>query len=1227
MHKIRRPREEKLPEDFGFKGITATDARALRINAWSLVPYCIRSSSYVATNENDFCHGQNYTFEELHQHNITSTNLYYWNAPMDVINPYEKYQNPEQLYCNCSKNWFGKYCQYTLHSDKLFSDIIIQRFQQKKLYSNKISPSLTCYRELNECDRETEFRCKNGMCIEKDFSYDRMYDCMDRSDEQDSFADKYQSEYACYRNPSLDCEEYQCSWMTYSCGDGQCNSLAIGEESTYRCYSGRTYLNTKSFFNSSDKYENEESLCRHCWICSCTSTTFRDMYLNLTTAMCKTLLVKKTGLCHSIVCQGFILHPKPVMYPNVQFMYTSQFHELPTYICYERSKCPNLNFLNVTILRENLTCAIRTEFHWLSSRSYNSFFTSVHKTFSDCSIENNYSSCTHPLSFQCKHSQRCISFHRVKDGITDCTFINDENEDVDICQLNLTDHFQCSLIKSNCIHRKHLFDNKNHCKDKSDVIAPFKCKTGDDLGCQILRGFTLPVDYFLFQEICNDYPHPELNNDDESDCEEWKQYCSLKYTRCDGVLNCLDGHDEFDCEQKVSRCKTAVEIPCISPKTFNIECLSQSRVNDRHIDCMGSADELKHCSNEYPNELTRRYRCLNDSKCIDIERICDGYYDCQFHDDEDICPNRPSSDDNIGMLVCGTENKVISKDLRCDGINQCGASSYVNSYDEWFCELIKPQRLQYKLFSIGEYSQYPPIANAQYEYVQQSLSNQLVSSNEIIENDDHSLYYYCNRGILLSLTTSHSKCLCPPSYTGDRCQYQTNRLSIYLQIETPLSLISTRNTIYRLLVRLQSQTNLFHDFVDEIYHVPYNQTIIYKHIFYLIVPKLYEQYSVVIDIFDVSSSKNIQFHSSWYYPLQFSFLPVRRLTIKLILNRKSEQCNDKSALECGLHGICMTYANNLHQHYFCLCNQSWSGEFCNTSTVTVKACFHYSLSYHSLCICPLGRFGNECYAQIDLCQNVQCLNESFFGNRCQYSAAQIKIGINNLWTNDHSIIKIPLVVVHLANITDQIGLASIHDRFIYSNVEFGTTILTVYRNQLYLPTFVYVQLYFNTHRRSSYHLVSFSKYNVRSTTTNILESNRCPYVGELLNSTIMSFNYLKRIKFYYRPCLILGTKCFFDEKYICLCDNEGFLDCFLFDHQASNCIGHNYCLNGGECVQPVHKYETKMKFVCVCPPCYYGELCQFSTTKYSMTMDALLGQIILTSKNLHQQPLIIKRYL
>ncbi|CAF1186229.1 unnamed protein product [Didymodactylos carnosus] len=93
------------------------------------------------------------------------------------------------------------------------------------------------------------------------------------------------------------------------------------------------------------------------------------------------------------------------------------------------------------------------------------------------------------------------------------------------------------------------------------------------------------------------------------------------------------------------------------------------------------------------------------------------------------------------------------------------------------------------------------------------------------------------------------------------------------------------------------------------------------------------------------------------------------------------------------------------------------------------------------------------------------------------------------------------------------------------------------------------------------------------------------------------------------------TRCFFDERYMCLCTNEAYFDCFRFNHSESNCTHLGYCLNGGYRLESMDKNQ----FACVCPKCYYGNLCQFTTSDFSICIDALFDNNIGSNEKLLKQ--------
>jgi hypothetical protein len=127
-------------------------------------------------------------------------------------------------------------------------------------------------------------------------------------------------------------------------------------------------------------------------------------------------------------------------------------------------------------------------------------------------------------------------------------------------------------------------------------------------------------------------------------------------------------------------------------------------------------------------------------------------------------------------------------------------------------------------------------------------------------------------------------------------------------------------------------------------------------------------------------------------------------------------------------------------------------------------------------------------------------------------------------------------------------------------------------------------------------------------------------VNERINVTIMNFTWIKRVKFYH--FYFKDVRCFFDEIYICFVDQDKLIDCLLFNHEVADCTDRNYCESGGRCLQK--KQGGQMQFACVCPECHYGSFCQLLMTQYSLSLDSIFGQEIITGASLAQQKLFIK---
>ncbi|CAF4846028.1 unnamed protein product, partial [Rotaria sp. Silwood2] len=150
---------------------------------YQIIPYCIRpynlSSSQLVNNEKSVIHGTPIKFETLQRENITSQQLYLLSAPIDVVERYQEFlEKPNsslstQIFNNCSKPWFGEYCQYSFNLTWSFNRIPWAYFNYLKQEINNAFKNGTCYIFL-ECNRGPSPSCLDWREI-----CDGKIDCMD----------------------------------------------------------------------------------------------------------------------------------------------------------------------------------------------------------------------------------------------------------------------------------------------------------------------------------------------------------------------------------------------------------------------------------------------------------------------------------------------------------------------------------------------------------------------------------------------------------------------------------------------------------------------------------------------------------------------------------------------------------------------------------------------------------------------------------------------------------------------------------------------------------------------------------------------------------------------------------------------------------------------------------------------------------------------------------------
>ncbi|CAF1580370.1 unnamed protein product [Adineta ricciae] len=1218
--------------------------------------------------------------------NISIGDLFKWNAVIEMIDLYEKYLllpnlvNENESYCQCSSlSQFGRFCQYTIADINFNADSDQQSFSRlvhgvrRQSHTNEKMETkyVTCYvgiscetnllcldwrqicngiidcnqgedepfdlclqMESNQCNTQTEFRCKNGLCIENSFTYDRQVDCLDGSDIM-PYANWYKN--LCFQSMSFNCEEMNYQWKSFSCGNGYFIPYSkLTSKSTrmgVTCHNKRDVMFLKQIFSLYN-----ENLCWKSMICL---IGFDYLYSNLT-------CLNQINVEESCPDE-FYFPPNSMIYSFVFFLYeksnrTNWFdYSGPNYICYNETICPKKISKLPTIVKNNLTC------FYVDQRvfSWENFYEYIIYLFRPCF--SNYQSSLfddNKMLYQCELSNELISINRVKDRNKDCYWNEDEYSNINLCSFTLVDQFTCLTNKSDCVRWEFIGDEQYDCVDGSDeykVDQSLDCHTKE---CIFHRDRKIEPPLLLnFDQLCdnivNRFLFPSQTNEtDETDCEYWPYTCKSVYTRCNQVWNCKNGEDEVNCPSKCDGSESihrsfGCEIDehyCIQLTNNDIKktCIHINRSGDGIIDCIGGTDErlTNICVEKYPFNRKRRFNCMNSSVCINLDQVCDTIIDCPFEDDERVCPWLFQS--NSSKFHC--ENSPSLPRDRCIRRSVGEFSLECRSREHfWFCDLeMENQVCEDQLMTL--IPAYPKITRKM----------KLISfENPDLDND----LWLCNQGYPIQSFTSNKKfyCLCSPSYYGDYCQYQSERLTVY--IEAHIAHYFNPLTVFRLIIYLlnENHTIISHD--EMIFNNKAKESnrkfrvyLLYERIQNTSLYQRLKSKFVRIDSYRIELT-NVQYISSYFFSVPFSFLPVNRLAVTVTLQDqllKISNCKKR----CSSHGKCMQY-ENFEKREYCWCQQGWFGDQCLLKS-SFNLCNQTSCSPHSQCmilndqrkqikcICPLGKSGNQCYIKHNPCLNNLCQNngtclpldqrsfsykcicdDEHYGDYCQTYAPIWYISIS---TNISELPKIPIIIVIIGTTWLQ-GVRQ--KRYLHKDVLLPTS-FKVSDGVL----FVFIQMFPNS-SKSLYYLVRLQSQGRQILNTSVISASLCPNVSELFNKTILNeYSYLKRLKLYHLPCQQnKDLLCFFDEYRMCLCTKDHNSDCHLFYHEYGNC---NHCSNDGLCITG-DSTNNPWDYTCLCLECSFGSLCQFSIKNYFITIDILIGIEIKSGNNsFSNQPFIIQ---
>jgi hypothetical protein len=1206
--------------------------------AHQVIPYCLRPLSeenffvadvnFINTNDSMF------SFAELKEKNISSQMLLSWSIPIDLIERYEIFLNdrsisslsPENeiLIHNCTWPWFGPLCRFKFDAEFYISLKNFVRFIFLSKSKLRNITQITCYihlncttnfrcldwreicdgkidcidesdewncwqLEMNECVKN-EYRCRNGQCIPDKFYHDVPLnpDCLDGTDERHK--DSHYP-YFCSWDPTFRCEERTCrpGKDEFPCGDGTCTT------GISNCFNGRDNILLDN-------------------LCSIAMACLMGINTQVGNLWCKQFCTNIS--CITDNCPELYEFPSgPVLFGNIRFIYMSKeinFDKitLPKYVCYDKKFYADIIPATVDDIHlNNLSCHHLEELGLNETKSNDNliiFVENVRKRFrSYLVLPNKTHHCNHSTMYQCMNSRKCISKHYLIDKIQDCPFGDDETYNQS-CSISDIYHRIPCLVDNNTICFAPLVfqDVKIDCPNEVDELP----KEEDFKKIHI-----------YFQTICDGKTDlspvliDERYETDETGCEHWP--CNNTYTRCDKYWLCKDGADEVNCPY--STCPQFEHSCVFLNDTSKVSCLPIARAGNGIIDCLGASDEPHDCQRVTADWFQYYFRCSNTKKCINPISLCDKKEQCLLGDDEIFCRNSGSNYDSFCFSYSMSSNGTEIEKFFCRFIEQV-----------WW-NWPWPYKIYFKLDNVLTYPSKLTSNTASF-VLPTEIKNQMIQTNSI-DNNKYEVEWRCNRGLPIHIRMTNDTfdlyCLCPPSYYGDSCQYQNQRVSLTVQIRATSD---SRNVFIFAITLIDNENNI--ESYDYIKYLPFRDCDIKFHIYllYSTRPKnLSKNYFVRIDAFNAWT---LNYRASWIYPIQFSFLPVYRLAVLLSIPPYNIQPIQKCMITC-IHGECFNYVNSQNT-IFCRCKSGWSGPQC-TDKYTCNCAYNSFCISDSICLCSLGRFGSRCHLIQSTCHSQSCYNngqcipmderyissvldpsscicrQEYLGKYCEKRRNQTKINISfNKKLIIPSFIFIHLITIHnRADINRTTTMKKI--AFDQYSVSFDISITF---------NIVFAEIFDN------YYLIIVQQKDIVSDniSTEINPSHRCASINELFNTSIINLHLLKRIKYYHLPCKNQHELvCFYDSIHLCLCNLDRQANCFEFDHNVNyNCSVYNLCENGGQCFEDDQKCPSSL--MCACFNCYFGSRCQFSTKDSALSLDIILGYRIRPNQRINQQTIVVK---
>ncbi|CAF4638143.1 unnamed protein product [Rotaria socialis] len=824
--------------------------------------------------------------------------------------------------------------------------------------------------------------------------------------------------------------------------------------------------------------------------------------------------------------------------------------------------------------------------------------------------------------------------------------------------------YQCKT--GQCIPQNWVCDGEWDCSDASDEEGIFIIEKFNDHNSRIMNLTKTKLDCSSryqkatvpFSKICDiskEYPCFRSDVDDPFNFTTNPPCINLTQIG-DGIVNCLTGLDE----RNILQCGSIgmLGFNFVFDNMFNNVCgeytvlcterypwvPGNSTISYDSV-CFYQRQHFKNGSLSQCDSL-RDVMCLNDV-CIKRAR-CNGILECENGEDEYRCIQskltqvsyRPSKDTQLKTLTWNDYPAFASKmstELKL---------TYTTSFETEKLNISTMMKILYP---------YNKKYTSVYDILRRIYPN-------TITFEGYYLPFFCNRGLAVKHSDGETKCFCSPAFFGEQCEFYSDRITVATHLDLSNYHAHPQVTAIKVLV-----TFLYEDQIIDYYEFHVNSALenndnYVKQGIYFLYPRFgkYSQtkktnrtgtqlYSVRFEAFDLYFNETIQPIAIWHYPMYFDFLPVYRLSKILRFSSFSasqvESCSNKP---CGSHGTCQNILNsNSSLNYFCSCHSGFYGKHCDLYyEECIGYCFANSIckpNYRGiltgnrkgmLCICSAARFGPTCSLKNDQCTvnpcqhggscfptytpqdilNYTCLcTSSFIGNHCELTRGLVQIKMN-LSTNSLLIpMNINALTIAFNNYHPKTFAFLMQHQQVHRNLPLQIQ-LAYSRKLITAPTIGLLKVYGQNCEREEpkyfvlYFAVGRKDVNI---TVDLTSENYCPLIEgtDTYNATaiIMSYHDFCR-----QNKSLPSFICFRDMNYLCMCEPDDYrAECFIYDRIVDRC---SLCLANGICLKG--ELGNKADFECLCPRCYYGELCQYSTEMMSFTLDSLIVKDIQNNRQL-----------